>query len=114
MTGPPRSICFLKSGTTLPADPRTLPNRTAVKRVTDLRARSRTISSATRLVAPITLAGWTALSVEIRTNRSAPQASAIRAAFSVPNTLFLTASSGASSISGTGLWAAAWKMTSGR
>ena len=46
-------------------------------RVRELRARSRTTSSATRFVAPMTDVGFTALSVEMRTNRSAPHASAI-------------------------------------
>ena len=67
-----------------------------------------------RLVAPITELGRTALSVEMSTRRSAPTASAMRATFCVPKTLFFTASSGASSMSGTCLWAAAWKMISGR
>jgi hypothetical protein len=33
VTGPPRAICSLKIGITLPADPNTLPNRTETKRV---------------------------------------------------------------------------------
>ena len=33
VTGPPRSIWRRKRGITLPAEPRTLPNRTATKRV---------------------------------------------------------------------------------
>ena len=33
VTGPPRSICDLKIGTTEPDEPRTLPKRTAEKRV---------------------------------------------------------------------------------
>ncbi len=113
VTGPPRAICSLKSGTTLPADPSTLPKRTAVTLVREERARSRTTSSATRFVAPMTELGFTALSVEMRTKRRAPQAWAIRATFCVPNTLFFTASSGASSMSGTCLCAAAWKTYSG-
>ena len=114
VSGPPRAICSLKIGTTLPADPSTFPNRTAVTFVREVRARSRTTSSATRFVAPITEEGFTALSVEMRTKRFAPHASAARATWSVPNTLFFTASSGASSISGTCLWAAAWNTYSGR
>ena len=73
-----------------------------------------TIISHTRLVAPITLVGFTALSVEISTNRSAPYRSAELATLKVPNTLFFTASSGLSSIRGTCLWAAAWNTISGR
>ena len=33
--GPPRRICSWKIGTTLPAEPSTLPKRTTVKRVAD-------------------------------------------------------------------------------
>ena len=47
------------------------------------------------------LVGFTALSVEIRIKRRHPLASAALAVFSVPNTLFLIASLGLSSISGT-------------
>ena len=101
-------------GMTLPADPSTLPNRTEVMRVLLRRPCSRSTISAMRLVAPITELGRTALSVEMSTRRSAPTASAMRATFCVPKTLFFTASSGASSMSGTCLWAAAWKTISGR
>ena len=61
-----------------------------------------------RLVAPITLAGLTALSVETSTKRSTPRRSAAAITFRQPITLFLTASSGAYSMSGTCLCAAAW------
>ena len=60
------------------------------------------------------LAGRTALSVEIITNRSVPIVSAARNALSVPNTLTRAPSTGWSSRTGTCLWAAAWKTTSGR
>jgi hypothetical protein len=54
------------------------------------------------LLAPITLVGLTALSVEINTNSPVPAASAARATVSVPCTLFFTASQAlAHSISGT-------------
>ena len=61
----------------------------------------------------MTLDGWTALSVETRTNRSTPAASAASSSASVPPTFTWTASDGWSSIIGTCLYAAAWKMTSG-
>ena len=56
----------------------------------------------------------TALSVEIRTNRSAPYLSAHFAVLYVPNTLFFIASAGENSIKGTCLCAAAWKTYLGR
>ncbi len=55
---------------TLPRLPKTLPNRTAQNRVALLVARSWTISSAARLVAPITLAGETALNGKFPINTS--------------------------------------------
>ena len=66
-----------------------------------------------RLVQPITLVGLTALSVDSCTNRSTPCSAALASRFLVPNTLFLTASAGLTSISGTCLWAAAWNTTVG-
>ena len=66
-----------------------------------------------RLVAPMMLVGATALSVEIRTKRSTPAPSAASTSVRVPTTLLVTASSGCSSISGTCLWAAAWKTIAG-
>ena len=76
VTGPPASICFWKIGTTLPLEPRTLPKRTATKRVRMRRVAAPchshsaicTYSSATRFVAPITRLGFTALSVLTSTN----------------------------------------------
>ena len=50
------------------------------------------VREAERLLAPITLVGLTALSVEINTNRAAPTEPAIRAQFSVPRTLVRNAS----------------------
>ena len=70
-TGPPASICFLNSGTTLPRLPSTLPKRTMTKALPVALAAARTSRSATRFEAPIMLVGLTALSVEIRTNRAA-------------------------------------------
>ena len=52
--------------------------------------------------------GFTALSVEISTNFFTPLWTAACAVFHVPNTLFLIASLGLTSISGTCLCAAAW------
>ncbi len=77
-------------------------------------AASATSISAMRLLAPITLDGRTALSVETKTNRSTPAATAASSSASVPPMLTWTASDGCSSIIGTCLYAAAWKMTSGR
>ena len=65
------------------------------------------ISSATRLVAPITLDGSTALSLEISTHRSTPWWPAACATRIEPTMLFFTASQTFSSISGTCLCAAA-------
>ena len=54
------------------------------------------------------LVGFTALSVEIMTNRFTFHLSAAWTTFQVPRILFFTASLGLSSIKGTCLWAAAW------
>ena len=92
VTGPPRAICRRKVGITLPRLPRTLPNRTAQK--TQPRSCAlRTICSANHFDAPMTLAGRTALSVEISTNRCTPVATAASTTFAVPSTLVWTASS---------------------
>ncbi len=69
---------------------------------------------ATRLVAPMTLVGLTALSVETKTNLSTPWRSAASIHIRVPTMLLSTASSGLISIMGTCLWAAAWKTILGR
>ncbi len=120
VTGPPASICFWKIGTTLPEEPRTLPNRTATNRVppcprTDCGRplRDWMYSSANRFAAPMTLLGLTALSVLIRTNACTPAAAAASATTFVPKMLFLIASPGLASIIGTCLWAAQWKTTCG-
>ena len=69
VTGPPRSICGMKVGTTEPRLPMTLPKRTAANLAARCPApNARTSSSAMRLVAPMMLVGRTALSVEMRTN----------------------------------------------
>ena len=98
---------------TLPLLPSTFPKRTAAKIVSLRTAIPSMISSEMRLVAPITLVGLTALSLEIKTKRSTPNSSAAFAVIHVPLTLFVTASQGFSSIIGTCLWAAAWKMVCG-
>ena len=65
-----------------------------MKRVAPAPLSALTTISATRLLAPITPIGLTALSVEIMMNRSAPAASAASATTRVPVTLFLIASAG--------------------
>ena len=72
-----------------------------------------TTISHSRLLAPIMLVGFTALSVLMSTNRRAPYFRAANAVLYVPSTLFLMASLGLPSISGTCLCAAAWNTTSG-
>jgi hypothetical protein len=88
---------------TLPSDPSTFPKRTALKSQLERRSAGHpsTRCSATRLVAPITLEGFTALSVEISTKRSAPKRAAHCATYSVPKMLLRTASTTLLSMSGT-------------
>ncbi len=79
-----------------------MPKRTVVKRVCGCRwPVASTIHSAIAFDAPITVRGLTALSVEIRTKRSAPAAAAVSAVTRVAIALLRTASSGFASISGT-------------
>ncbi len=70
VTGPPAAICRLKVGMTLPLLPRTLPKRTA-QYCLPSGAYANSNCSPTRLVAPMTLAGATALSVDMKTKCSA-------------------------------------------
>jgi hypothetical protein len=70
-------------------------------------------SSAARLVAPMTLVGFTALSVEMKVKAFTPSEAAIMAQRRAPSTLVRMASFGLSSISGTCLSAAAWMTRSG-
>ena len=99
---------------TLPALPSTLPKRTISNRVSPDCCNAWQIISESRLVAPITLVGFTALSVEINTNFFTPYSIAAFATMSVPSALFCTASHAFdSSISGTCLYAAAWKTSDG-
>ena len=67
-----------------------------------------------RLVAPMTLVGRTALSVEMSTKCSTPNSAESSATFRVPSTLLVIASATLLSISGTCLCAAAWKTAYGR
>ena len=115
LTGPPVAICFLKVGITLPEEPSTLPNRTAINFVRSgwFAQSDCTKISARRLVAPMTLVGLMALSVETMTNRSTLNSSAMVATQTVPRMLFLMASVGCRSIMGTCLCAAAWNTTWG-
>ena len=114
VTGPPRRIWRSKSGTTEPSLPSTLPKRTAAKRVWLRPERLCMSISHTRLAAPITLVGFTALSVEMSTNLPTQCRSAASSRLRVPTTLFSTASRGLASSSGTCLCAAAWNTTVGR
>ncbi len=114
VTGPPRTICSRKRGITLPALPNTLPNRTITNCVGPLASVWQTIS-ASRFDAPITEVGFTALSVDTSTSFSTCAATAARASTHVPQALLRTAAHAfASSISGTCLYAAAWKIALGR
>src|SRR5437868_2433924 len=95
-TGPTSAICLWNSGITLPDEPSTLPKRTAMNfvRVGCAEYRACTYISARRLVAPMTLVGLMALSVEIRMKRSTPNSRARSASWAVPRLLFLMASPG--------------------
>ena len=101
VTGPPRRICSSNVGTTLPLLPSTLPKRTMTNVVLAREAKARTARSATSLVHPMTLVGFTALSVEISTIASAPTARAASATWRVPTALVSRPSSGFASTIGT-------------
>ena len=101
VTGPPRSIWRWKIGSTEPELPRTLPNRTAAKRVRAVEPRASMTRSARAFEPPMTVFGSTALSVEMRQKRSTAKRSESSASTSVPRTLLATAWSGFSSIIGT-------------
>ena len=92
VTGPPSDICFLNKGITEPLLPNTFPNLTATNSVLLFLFNACTIISHKRLVAPITLVGFTALSVDIKTNFSTLYLSEHSPKFNVPQTLFLIAS----------------------
>ena len=107
VTGPPAAICFLKSGMTDPADPRTFPNLVELYFTFPSTLALWTSISHILFVAPMTLVGLTALSVETIMKRSAPYFSQQSMTFLQPNTLFSMASMQLCSISGTCLCAAA-------
>ena len=115
VTGPPFLICLLNNGITEPLLPSTFPNLTATNSVLFPLSwlTAWTIISQSLFVAPITLVGFTALSVEIKTNFSTLYWLASCAIFNVPITLFFIASDGLSSIKGTCLCAAAWNIIFG-
>ena len=116
VTGPPRAICLRKIGMTLPDEPRTFPNRTPQNFVvaSSLCPHDSTIHSQSAFDWPITVFALTALSVETRTNRLAPNSTAMSATVRVTSVLLRTASRGFASMSGTCLYAAAWNTTAGR
>ena len=119
VSGPPRSNWRWNSGTTEPVLPSTLPKRTVMQRMPRPEARAAMSSawqyiSASRLEAPITEVGLTALSVEISTIARAPTPRAASATWRVPATLVSSPSSGLASTIGTCFSAAAWNTSSGR
>ena len=129
VSGPPRSNWRWNNGTTEPVLPSTLPKRTVTQRmavfasppmpawVPAVRAatsRAWQYISASRLDAPMTLVGFTALSVEISTIASAPVARAASATWRVPAALVSRPSNGFASTIGTCFSAAAWNTSSGR
>ncbi|GJE57965.1 hypothetical protein MPOCJGCO_0041 [Methylobacterium trifolii] len=99
VTGPPRAICALNTGTTEPTEPSTLPKRTAMSRVgwpgsaACSASRAWATISAKRLVTPSCETGSIALSVEIMTRARAPAAIVARATLIEPKTLVLMPSS---------------------
>ncbi len=101
VTGPPLRIWARNSGTTLPAESSTLPKRTVTKRVPSEPVIDWQTISARRFVAPSTLTGSTALSVEIRTKVPTPAWRASRATVAVASTLLRTASRSCDSSTGT-------------
>ena len=111
--GPPAAICSMNSGMTLPDEPMTLPKRTICAFMLDSAATSRSRISAARLLAPITLVGLMALSVEMKTNRSTPRPMQSSATMRVASALLRRYSAGFSSPSGTCLCAAEWRTICG-
>ena len=95
VTGPPSAIWRSNSGETEPLEPSTLPKRTSEKRVPGaVGAKAWMKSSAARLVAPITLVGFTALSVEMKVKAFTPSSAAMVAQRRAPSTLVRIASFG--------------------
>ncbi len=102
VTGPPAAIWRWNSGTTEPLEPSTLPKRTMLKRVPAWAlATPWHTSSARRLLAPITLVGRTALSVDTNTKLSTPASTAAQAVSRVPITLLRSPSTTLCSTIGT-------------
>ena len=73
--GPPFAICLVNKGTTEPLDPKTFPKRVVINlvlfispEILFLNCKDCTYFSAILLLAPITLLGFTALSVDTITN----------------------------------------------
>src|SRR3954470_9764617 len=93
VTGRPDRTWKSSDGRNEPRLPRTLPNRTDARRV-PRPAWAATTISATRLVAPRTLVGRAALSVDTLTKHSPPAAIAADTTFAVPRTFVLTPSAG--------------------
>ena len=91
----------LNNGMTDPALPSTFPNRVALYFTFPWVLALCTIISHIRFVAPITLVGFTALSVDTIIKRSAPYSSQSSTRFWVPNTLLKIASTQLCSIRGT-------------
>ena len=121
VTGPPLRICSRNSGTMLPLLPSTLPKRVVMNEVLPVlpsflmkSPKLWTYISARRFVAPMTLLGRTALSLEIMMNFFTSYFTARSARITVPPTFVCTASQGYISIIGTCLYAAAWNIMSGR
>ena len=96
VTGPPRAICSVKMGTTLPLEASTFPKRTEMNWVAEFCSALMdwTMRAATRLVSPMTLVGSTALSVETSTKCDARLWAAMRATLRVPTILLRTVSRG--------------------
>ena len=102
VTGPPAAICRLKSGTTLPLEPSTLPKRTDMSRVSAAsRAMVSTMRSESALESPMTVSGSTALSVEMNTKRPVPKRMAFSTIARVAKLLLSKASAGLCCIIGT-------------
>ena len=80
------SSCSWKIGTTLPVEPEHVAEADRDVRPAGPRAASATSISATRLLAPMTLVGRTALSVDTRTKRSTSSAIAASSSAIVPPT----------------------------
>src|SRR5690554_6297170 len=105
--GPPFLICSRNNGITDPFDPSTLPKRVVMNCVLFCPVFSRCLDSDWTYISqilfeqPITLEGFTALSVETITNFCAPYFTARSARIFVPRILVWTDSETLSSIMGT-------------